>query len=75
MPRSKPVRLREADAHKPLHESDVIDAQFRLIGRKRRAVGALARVLLVAFFAALIGFMIPQAWNFFATVGARFAAG
>lgn len=73
MPRSEPIRLREADAHKRLRESDVIDAQFRLVGRKRRALGAAWKALLAVFFAALIGFTIPPAWTFFATIGAYFA--
>lgn len=73
MPRSEPVSLRKADARRPLRESDVIDAQFRLVGRKRRALGAAAKALLVVLIAALVGFMIPPAWLFFATIGAYFA--
>jgi hypothetical protein len=74
MARSEPIRLREAAA-KPLREGDVIDAQFRVIGRKRRMVGIAWKAMLAVFWAAMIGFLVPPAWIFFETIGAYFAGG
>jgi len=72
MARSEPIRLREADAPKPLHDADVIDAQFRVVGSKRRALGLVWKALIAVFWAAVIGFLIPPAWIFFETIGAYF---
>jgi hypothetical protein len=74
MPRSESIRLREAEAPQPLHEAKVIDAQFRIIGRKRRALGVAWKAMIAVFWAAVIGFLIPPAWIFFETIGAYFAA-
>ncbi len=73
MPRAKPVRLRQADAHKPLPEGNVIDAQFHVVGRGRGVLGSAWKALVVVFWAAVIGFLIPPAWIFFETIGAYFA--
>jgi hypothetical protein len=72
MPRSEPIRLREAAAPKPLHQADVIDARFRVIGRKRRALALVWKAVIAVFWAAVIGFLIPPAWIFFETIGAYF---
>lgn len=75
MPRSEPIRLREAETTRPLREADVIDAQFKIVGRKRRVFGIAARAMAWVFWAAVIGFLIPPAWIFFETVGEYFASG
>lgn len=72
MPRSEPIRLREAEAPRPLHEGKVIDAQFRVVGRKR--LSGFVAILVALFWAAVIGFVIPQAWLFFESLGRVFAA-
>ena len=74
MPRSETVRLREAEAATPMHDTRVIDAEFRVVGRKRRAVSLAWKALIAVFWAAAIGFLIPPAWIFFETIGAYFAA-
>ena len=73
MPHSKPIRLREAESRKPLHEATVIDAEFRVIGRKRRTLSVIWKALVAVFWAAVIGFLIPPAWIFFEYIGAQFA--
>ena len=72
MPRSEPLRLREAEA-KPLHDAAVIDAQFRVVGHKRRLLGLAWKAVIAVFWAAVIGFLIPPAWIFFENIGALFA--
>lgn len=71
MSRVNSTRLREVPAA-PLHDTKVIDAQFKVVGRKRRALAFLWRAALAVFWAALIGFLIPPAWVFFETVGGYF---
>lgn len=61
MPGQQPTRLREIDAP-PSDEGAVIDARFKIIGRKRRALRMLWRGLVTIFWAAVIGFAIPPAW-------------
>lgn len=67
MPR--PQRLREADAT-PAPHARVIDAKFKVVGRKRRALAMLWRGLVAVFWAAVIGFLIPPAWVLIQEVGA-----
>jgi len=73
MARSEPIRLREAETTRPLREADVIEAQYRIVGRKRRVVGLAVKAMMAVFWAALIGFLIPPAWIFFETIGEYFA--
>lgn len=73
MARSEPIRLRESASAAPLNESRVIDARFKVVGRKRRALGIAWRACVAVFWAAVIGFLIPPAWVFFETVGGYFA--
>ena len=74
MPRSEPIHLREAETPSAPHDSKVIDAELRIIGRKRRALGLAWKALIAVFWAAAIGFLIPPAWIFFESIGAYFAA-
>ena len=59
MPR--PIPLREVREPAPLG-AQVIDARFKVVGRKRRVLGFLWRALVAVFWAALIGFLLPPAW-------------
>jgi hypothetical protein len=74
MPPPEPIRLRQADARKPVRDANVIDARFRVVGRKRRMLRMAWKAMLAVFWAAAIGFLIPPAWVFFETIGAYFAA-
>lgn len=60
MTRPQPTRLREAEAA-PIDDTKVINARFKVIGRKRRFAQMIWRGLVTIFWAALIGFMIPPA--------------
>ena len=70
MPRTQSIRLREAAPTRLLHEAKVIDAEFQLVDRKRRAPGMTW--LIAALWAALIGLLIPPVWIFFEGIGALF---
>ncbi|MDZ4692913.1 hypothetical protein [Terricaulis sp.] len=73
MAQPHPTRLREVEA--PLaHDSQVIDARFKVVGRKTRALRIFWGALVAIFWAALIGFLIPPAWIFFESIGEMFAA-
>jgi hypothetical protein len=61
MPRQQPTRLREIEAPRP-QDGEIIDARFKIVGRKRRFLSLVWRGLVTIFWAALIGFMIPPAW-------------
>lgn len=61
MTRPQITRLREAEAA-PIDDTKVIDAQFKVIGRKRHFARMLWRGFVTILWAALIGFMIPPAW-------------
>jgi hypothetical protein len=43
-------------------DGEIIDARFKIVGRKRRFLSLVWRGLVTIFWAALIGFMIPPAW-------------
>jgi len=73
MSRPHPTRLREVDPA-PLRDAKVIDANFKIVGRKSRATQIFWRALVMIFWAALIGFLIPPAWIFFESIGEYFAA-
>lgn len=68
-----PTRLREVEAAPPLEAAKVIDARYKVVGRKRRALKMLWGALVAAFWAAAIGFLIPPAWIFLERVGEYFA--
>ncbi len=72
MAQPQPTRLHEV-ATPPSDDGQVIDAQFRVVGRKTRAFKMLWRAVTLVFWAALIGFLIPPAWVFFENVGEFFA--
>lgn len=61
MPRQHPTRLREIETPPP-PSGDIIDARFKVIGRKRRLLRWVWGGIVTIFWAALIGFMIPPAW-------------
>ncbi len=68
----QPTRLREVDAP-PNDNGQVIDARFRIVGRKTRALRIVWGALVAVFWAAVIGFLIPPAWIFFESIGELFA--
>ena len=51
----------------------VIDAEFRVVGRRRRILGALWRGVLAVLIAAAIGFLIPPLWVLMESLGAETA--
>jgi len=60
MNRGQPIRLRQSQAPAP-KPAKIIDAQFQVIGR--RTIWDRIWIALVAvFWAAVIGFAIPQLW-------------
>lgn len=67
MPR--PVPLREVRDAPPPPSAQIIDARFKVVGRKRRVLGMIWRALVAVFWAAVIGFLIPPAWMFLQYVG------
>lgn len=68
MSRPRATRLREVE-NAPVSDAAVIDAQFKVVGRKRRILRALWRGLLAVCAAALIGFLIPPAWVVIQAIG------
>jgi hypothetical protein len=60
MPR--PVPLREVRDAPPPPSAQIIDARFKVVGRKRRVLAIVWRGLTAVFWAAVIGFLIPPAW-------------
>ncbi len=72
MSRQQPIRLRESRA--PMRVgAKVIDAQYEVIGRRtvwRRIVTLFTAI----FWAAAVGFAVPQVWIFAQQVGVFFAA-
>jgi hypothetical protein len=73
MSRTQKTRLRESRA--PMRQgAKVIDADYRVVGR-RTVWSRIMTGLTAVFWAAAIGFAIPQAWNFANQVGAFFAQG
>ena len=72
MAQPRPIPLRESEA-RPVDRARIIDADFKVVGRKRRFVGLLWRGLVTVFWAALIGFLIPPAWMLAQEIAAMFA--
>lgn len=50
----------------------IIDAEFQVVGR-RTVWSRITLALTAVFWAAAIGFAVPQVWNFANQVGAFFA--
>jgi len=72
MGRPRTVRLREAEPTRTLKSAKVIDAQFEVIG-KRTIWTRIGLALTALFWAAVIGFAVPQLWIFSQRVGEFFA--
>jgi len=71
MSRTQTTRLRESRA--PMREgAKIIDAEFQVVGR-RTVWSRITLALTAVFWAAAIGFAVPQVWNFANQVGAFFA--
>lgn len=71
MSRTQTTRLRESRA--PMRQgAKIIDAQFEVVGR-RTVWSRLMMGLTAVFWAAAIGFAVPQVWNFSSQIGAFFA--
>lgn len=72
MSQTQTTRLRESRA--PTRQgAKIIDAEFQVV---RRTVWSRVMMGLTAvFWAAAIGFAVPQVWNFATQVGAFFAQG
>lgn len=72
MSQTQTTRLRESRA--PIHQgAKIVDAQYEVIG-KRTVWRRIGLALTAAFWAAAIGFAVPQIWNFATQIGAFFAA-
>jgi hypothetical protein len=68
MGRPRTVRLREAEPTPALKRAKVIDAQFEVIG-KPTIWARIGLTLTALFWAAVIGFAVPQLWMFSQRVG------
>jgi len=73
MSRPHATRLRESDTPTP-QGAKVIDAQFEVIG-KRTIWDRIVLALTAVFWAAVIGFAIPQLWLISQRVGTYFNGG
>jgi hypothetical protein len=71
MSRPRTTRLRESATRAP-NGAKVIDAQFDVIGR-RTIWDRIGLALAAVFWAAVIGFVIPQLWILSQSDGAFFA--
>ncbi len=72
MSRPQTIRLRES--HAPMRVGGtVIDAKYEVIGR-RSVWRRILAVLTAMFWAAAIGFAVPQIWNLAQQVSVYFAA-
>jgi hypothetical protein len=73
MSQTQTTRLRESRA--PIRQgAKIIDADYEVIG-KRTVWRRLMMGLTAVFWAAAIGFAVPQIWNFAMHIGAFFAQG
>ncbi|MBX3429902.1 MAG: hypothetical protein KF779_09990 [Hyphomonadaceae bacterium] len=73
MSRMQTTRLRESHAPLP-RRTKIVDAEYQVIARPtawRRVLAALTAI----FWAAAIGFAVPQIWNAAVQIGAFFAEG
>ena len=57
----RPILLRETPNAAPAN-ARIIDATFEIVGRKRGLLGNTWITCVAAFWAALIGFLIPPVW-------------
>lgn len=73
MSRPRATRLREIETRAP-RGAKVIDAQFEVIG-KRTIWDRIRLALIAVFWAAVIGFAIPQLWMLSQGVSAYFGGG
>lgn len=74
MPAPRTIRLQERDGPPPA-AAKIVDAQYRVVRSKKQAmVQRLGATLLALFWAAVLGFAVPQAWLFFQNVGAFYVA-
>lgn len=68
------IRLRERDGPPP-PAAKVVDADYRVVrARNSTLMGRFGSVLLAVFWAAVLGFAVPQAWLFFQMIGAFYVA-
>lgn len=73
MSQTQTTRLRESRA--PIRQgAKIIDADYQVIGR-RTVWSRITLALTAVFWAAAIGFAVPQVWNFASQIGAFFAQG
>jgi hypothetical protein len=71
MSRTQTTRLRESRA--PMRQgAKIIDTNYEVVGR-RTVWSRIMMGLTAVFWAAAIGFAVPQIWNFANQVGAFFA--
>lgn len=71
MSQTQITRLRESRA--PIRQgAEIIDAQYEIIG-KRTVWRRISVALTAVFWAAAIGFAVPQIWNFATQIDAFFA--
>jgi hypothetical protein len=67
-----PIQLRESN-EPPASGARVIDADFKIVGRRRRSMRRVMFWLGAFALAALIGFLIPPIWMAIEGVTAAFA--
>ena len=73
MSQTQTTRLRESRA--PMRQgAKIIDAEFQVVGG-RTVWSRIMMGLTAVFWAAAIGFAVPQIWNFANQIGAFFAQG
>jgi|CXWL01.1.fsa_nt_gi hypothetical protein len=70
--RPDPIRLREAP-HAAPPEATVIDADFKVVGRRRAMMRRVGFWLLAFAGAAAIGFLIPPIWLIIEEIAALFS--
>jgi hypothetical protein len=71
MSQTQTTRLRESRA--PIRQgAKVIDADYQVVGR-RTVWSRITLALTAVFWAAAIGFAVPQVWNFATQIGVFFA--
>jgi hypothetical protein len=73
MSQTQTTRLRECRA--PIRQGvKIIDADYEVVGR-RTVWSRIMMALTAVFWAAAIGFAVPQIWSFASQIGAFFAQG
>ena len=75
MSQPPPTRLRESEDQTP-RGAKVIDARFEVIGSKRSTwIERIGSALVMLFWAAVIGFLIPPLWMLTQRLGEFLALG